>query len=288
MYDKFNIKLISNNKTLAIKSNTSYNLINIDGIEKAEFELNTVFNSHYDGSVVLSKRLKNRFISITADYKGINKESERRKLISFFNPKNSGVLIISYGDIERAIEYEIEDFNCKLVNINDDLIFTVDLLCPNPYLRNILESKINIALWKGRFKFPLIIPKDVGIIVGLREPSLIVNVNNTGDVKCGIIIEFKAKGSLRNPSLYNVNTREYIKINKEMVAGEVIKVNTNIGSKKITKVLSGVETNILNYIDLNSVFLQLDVGDNLFRYDAEENLNNLEVSIYYNPYYLGV
>ena len=73
MYDKFNIKLISNNKTLAIKSNTSYNLINIDGIEKAEFELNTVFNSHYDGSVVLSKRLKNRFISITADYKGINK-----------------------------------------------------------------------------------------------------------------------------------------------------------------------------------------------------------------------
>ena len=73
-----------------------------------------------------------------------------------------------------------------------------------------------------------------------------------------------------------------------MVAGEVIKVNTNIGSKKITKVLSGVETNILNYIDLNSVFLQLDVGDNLFRYDAEENLNNLEVSIYYNPYYLGV
>ena len=155
-------------------------------------------------------------------------------------------------------------------------------------MRNILESKINIALWKGRFKFPLIIPKDVGIIVGLREPSLIVNVNNTGDVKCGIIIEFKAKGSLRNPSLYNVNTREYIKINKEMVAGEVIKVNTNIGSKKITKVLSGVETNILNYIDLNSVFLQLDVGDNLFRYDAEENLNNLEVSIYYNPYYLGV
>lgn len=288
MRDKFNIKLISNNKTLDISENTSYKLIEIEGIEKSEFELNTVSNAQYDGSVVVNKRLKNRPIYIKVDYKGDKKEIERKKLISFFNPKNSGVLIISYGDMERSIVYEIEGFNCKLTNIHDDLTFMVDFLCPNPYLRDIIESKINIALWKGVFKFPLTIPKNIGIIVGLREPSLIVNVNNTGDVECGIIIEFKALGTVSKPSLLNVNTGEYIKINKSMVAGEVITVNTNIGSKKIMQILNGVETNILNYIDLDSTFLQLNVGDNLFRYDAEANLNNLEVSIYYNPYYLGV
>lgn len=287
MRDKFNIKLISNNKTLDISENTSYKLIEIEGIEKSEFELNTVSNAQYDGSVVVNKRLKNRPIYIKVDYKGDKKEIERKKLISFFNPKNSGVLIISYGDMERSIVYEIEGFNCKLTNIHDDLTFMVDFLCPNPYLRDIIESKINIALWKGVFKFPLTIPKNIGIIVGLREPSLIVNVNNTGDVKCGVIIEFKALGTVSKPSLLNVNTGEYIKINKSMVAGEVITVNTNIGSKKIMQILNGVETNILNYIDLDSTFLQLNVGDNLFRYDAEANLNNLEVSIYYNPYYLG-
>lgn len=288
MRDKFNIKLISNNKTLDISENTSYKLIEIEGIEKSEFELNTVSNAQYDGSVVVNKRLKNRPIYIKVDYNGDKKEIERKKLISFFNPKNSGVLIISYGDMERSIVYEIEGFNCKLTNIHDDLTFMVDFLCPNPYLRDIIESKINIALWKGVFKFPLTIPKNIGIIVGLREPSLIVNVNNTGDVKCGVIIEFKALGTVSKPSLLNVNTGEYIKINKSMVAGEVITVNTNIGSKKIMQILNGVETNILNYIDLDSTFLQLNVGDNLFRYDAEANLNNLEVSIYYNPYYLGV
>ena len=273
---------------LDISEDSPYKLIDIEGIEKSEFELNLVSNAQYDGSIVISKRLKNRPVSIVVDYRGVNKEIERQKLISFFNPKNSGILLITYGNIERAIKYEVEDFNCKLVNINDDLTFKVDFICPNPYLRNILEFKVNIALWKGQFKFPLIIPKDIGIIAGLREPSLIVNVNNTGDVECGVIIEFKALGTVNKPSLLNVNTGEYIKINKSMVVGEIIRVNTNIGSKKATKVLKGVETNILNYLDLNSTFLQLDVGDNLFRYDAEENLNNLEVSIYYNPYYLGV
>lgn len=288
MRNKFSIKLISNNKTLDISEDSSYKLIEIDGIDKSEFELNTVMNSQYDGTTVISKKIKNRSIFIKGDYKGENNEIERQKLISFFNPKNSGILIASYGDIERSIIYEIENFSCKLINIHDDFVFTVDLICPNPFWNDIIESKINIALWKGKFRFPLIIPKDIGIIVGLREPSLIVNVNNTGDVEAGMIIEFKALGTVNKPSLLNVNTGEYIKINKSMESGEIIKINTNVGNKKIISLLNGIETNILNYLDLNSTFLKLAVGDNLFRYDAEENLSNLEVSIYYNPCYLGV
>ncbi len=73
-----------------------------------------------------------------------------------------------------------------------------------------------------------------------------------------------------------------------MVAGEIITVNTNVGAKKVIDNLNGVETNILNLIDLDSTFLQLGVGDNLLRYDADTNLDNLEVNIYYNPFYLGV
>lgn len=288
---ELNLTLKSNNRTLKITKGTSYEIVNIDGIEKSEFEINIVGNAQYDGSAVISKRIQKRPISITVDYKGENKEIERQKLISFFNPKNTGVLVVQYGEIERAIEYEIEDFSAPIINVHDDLSFTVDLICPNPYWRNIIESRINIALWKGMFHFPLIIPKNVGIIMGLREPSLIVNVNNVGDVKSGMIIEFKALGTLKNPSLFNVNTREFIKINKSMIAGEKITINTNVGKKKILQEFNGVISDILNYLDIiggGDTFLQLDMGDNLFRYDADENLNNLEVSIYYNPYYLGV
>ena len=100
-------------------------------------------------------------------------------------------------------------------------------------------------------------------------------------------IEFIANGALKNPSLFNVNTREYIKVNKEMTAGEKIIINTNYGQKKIQSTFDGETIDILNYLDLSSTFLQLSIGDNLFRYDADSNLNNLQVNIYYNPKYLG-
>ncbi len=156
------LTLKSNNRTLEIGNDTSYKLVNIDGIDSGSLELNTVSNAQFDGSVVVSKRIQNRPISITVDYKGTNsQEVERQSLISFFNPKNKGLLIVNYGEIERAIEYEVEGFNCKLNSIFDTVSFTVDLLCPQPYWRDILESKINIAMWRGMFHFPLIMPSNV-------------------------------------------------------------------------------------------------------------------------------
>ena len=44
----------------------------------------------------------------------------------------------------------------------------------------------------------------------------------------------------------------------------------------------------LDYLDVDSTYFQLSVGDNLYRYSAEENLENLEVSIYHDDLYLGV
>nr|WP_242864270.1 phage tail domain-containing protein [Clostridium botulinum] len=106
-------------------------------------------------------------------------------------------------------------------------------MCPNPYWTYVELNKKQIALWKGDFHFPLVISINKGITMEHREPSLIVNVLNNGQVKTGMIIEFFARGTLSNPSLFNVNTREFIKINKGMAAGEKFIRNTNVGKKKI-------------------------------------------------------
>ena len=103
-----------------------------------------------------------------------------------------------------------------------------------------------------------------------------------------MVIEFKAVGAVQTPSLINLNTQEFLKINRVMQAGEVITVNTNQGNKKITSELNNRTTNIFNELSFDSTFLQLDLGDNLFRYGAESDLNNLEIDVYYNPRYLGV
>ncbi|KEK17054.1 phage tail protein, partial [Bacillus manliponensis] len=109
-----------------------------------------------------------------------------------------------------------------------------------------------------------------------------------GQIETGMTIQFRALGTIEKPSLVNVNTQEELKINKSMAAGEVITVNTRKGQKRIESILNGVVNNVFNSIKPGSIFLQLRVGDNLFRYDAESGIDNLEVTIYYRNQYIGV
>ena len=160
--------------------------------------------------------------------------------------------------------------------------FTVQLTCLNPFWREEAETREDIATWIGGFEFPT--PDGLQLFegwqIGYRQPSLIVNVYNSGDVKAGIRIDFRALGAVTNPQLLNVDTQEFIKLNLEMLAGDVLTVSTGYGEKSVTLTRGGVTSDAFRYLDVDSSYLQLSVGDNLFRYSAEENTENLEVSIY--------
>ncbi|AUN05159.1 phage tail protein [Clostridium botulinum] len=252
---------------------------------------NTIYSSKgmgQDGSTCVGSTLDDRNIVIQGAITE-NKELNREKLLSIINPKLKSKLIYTDGNIKKYVECKVE--TAPVIPKENNPKFQMSFLCNNPYWKDYIDSKVNIALWKGDFHFPLVIPVNKGITMGHREPSLIVNVLNNGQIETGMIIEFFARGTLKNPSLFNVNTREFIKINKGMVAGEKFIINTNYSKKKILQKLNGVTTDILNYLDIvggGDTFLQLDVGDNLFRYNADSNLDNLEVNIYFSPQYLGV
>ncbi|MCI5630190.1 MAG: phage tail family protein [Clostridium sp.] len=282
-----NLKLVQETRSLELDE-TNYKIISIEGIDYPELDISTTSNAHYDGSYINSNRADKRTITIQAEYQFNDTEIERDKLLSFFNFKNVGTLIIDYSKRKKSIQYNISDFKSKIDNVNDKLNFEVELLCTEPYLRDVAESKLDIALWRGAFHFPLRCTTKNKIIMGVKEPSLIANINNTGDVETGMIIEFRALGTVKNPSLFNINTREFIKVNTTMSAGEIIRINSNIGHKSIVKEIDGIQNKIMNLLDIDSTFLQLSVGDNLFRYDADDGFDFMEVSIYFNPSYLGV
>lgn len=159
-----------------------------------------------------------------------------------------------------------------------------------PFWREEAETREDIATWIGGFEFP--VPDGLelaeGWEIGYRQPSLIVNVFNSGDVKSGIRIEFRALGVVKNPVLLNVDTQEFIKLNISLVAGDVLTVSTGYGEKAVKLKRGGVTTDAFRYLDVDSSYLQIAVGDNLFRYSADTNAENLEVSIYHNNLYLGV
>ena len=281
------LKFESNNRVLEIGKGKPYRLLSIEGIESGEYEIYTTDNVMGDGITVTNRRIKHRSIILEAEYTGNSPKLERLKLANFFNLYNSGKLIINYQGTERLTNYIVESYKVNSKNLYEPFKFLISLICPDPFLKDVNTTKSEIAIWRNVFEFPLELLEE-GIELGYREPSLIVNIFNKGDVPCAMTIQFKALATVVNPSLFNVNTREYFKINKTMNAGEIITITTHFGNKRVELNQNGVISNAFNWIDLNSTFMQLEPGDNLLRYDADDGIDNLEVSIWHTPQYLGV
>ena len=245
-----------------------------------------------DGDTYLGYRIESRDIDIVGYIKERDKQAAqnlRRKLNRILNPQYEATLTYVFGDFRRVIGCKIDDapiFKRKPIFEQ----FTVSLSCLNPFWREETETREDIATWIGGFEFP--VPDGLelydGWEIGYRQPSLIVNVYNSGDVKSGIRIEFRAIGAVTNPVLLNVDTREFIKLNISLVAGDVLTVSTGYGEKAVKLNRGGTITDAFRYLDVDSSYLQIAVGDNLFRYSADANAENLEVSIYHNNLYLGV
>ncbi|MFJ8529632.1 phage tail family protein [Bacillus sp. NPDC094106] len=279
--------IFDNNKgqTLEISVLSPFFLDKAEGLDSMENDFYTTKNYNEDGASVIGSNIQPRNIVIEGRIR-LDKEINRSKMIRFFNPKHTFTLKYTNGEIERFIKCKVE----KSPVINKEVFpnFMISLLCHKPWWYE-KEIKTDIALWIGSFEFPLEIPQGVGIELGYREPSLIVNVNNTSDNPAPLRLELRALGTVKNPSIINVETREIILIEKEMIAGDVITVNTERGDEYVRLTRNGVISNIFNYFSLeSSPHLSLDAGDNLLRYDAETNVDNLEVSIYFTPQYVGV
>ena len=257
------------------------------------------------GVYVTGTTLETRDIVITGWIvaRSDNQMSERKKMLNrFVNPQQ--LIELKYKDYavdflpDKSIKYS------ATIKENNNVIckFEISGLAPDPLFRESVQSKTAAATTRGMFHFPLIIGcgnEDLGnadnldngyptIMFGLRQPSLIVDVYNKGVVAVGMTLVFKAMGTMSNPSLINVRTQEYFKINKTLVAGETVTINTTIGEKKVIGELNGVQSNYFKYRDLNSSWLQLEVGDNLFRYDADTGLDVLECYVYFYNKYLEV
>lgn len=247
------------------------------------------------GVYVTGTSLETRDVEITGWIiaKTESQMDERKRMLNrFVNPQQLIKLTYKEYDLEFLPNTSIK-YSTTLIENNEVVCrFKIDGLCPDPLFRENVENKVAAATTVGMFHFPLIINKTQQsppqIVFGLRQPSLIINVYNSGAVRTGMKMVFKATGTIKNPSFINVMTQEYFKINKTMVAGETVTINTTIGEKKVIGFLNGREQNYFKYRDLDSTWLQLEVGDNLFRYDADENIDGLEAYIYFYNRYLEV
>ncbi len=214
----------------------------------------------------------------------------RARLMQVFNPKIKGILQYEYGNVKKQIRVQVESapYFAKAFNVFNVLNFTIDLIAPNPYWQDISESKTDISTETGNIEFPLEIPTE-GLELSIRTISFITNIYNQGDVDTPIKVTLKAVGTVVNPVIENLDTGEYIRVKRTLAEGDTLEINTAFGNKRVEIIKpDGSRENVFHYIDYKSTFFSLSDGDNTIKYDAEVGENNLDVSIYYTPNYLGI
>ena len=190
------------------------NFKDVKGLSDVRNAIYSTNSMGQDGDTYLGYRIESRDIDIVGYIKERDRQAAqtlRRRLNRVLNPQYEGTLTYEFGDFKRVIGCKIDDapiFTRKPIFEQ----FAVNLSCLNPFWREETETRADIATWIGGFEFP--VPDGLelydGWEIGYRQPSLIVNVFNSGDVKSGIRIEFRALGAVTNPTLLNVDTQEFI------------------------------------------------------------------------------
>lgn len=257
-------------------------LADTDGFSDAEYEVSTSKNSGQDGENWNGTTASKRNTIITADiFENYREWGDR--LRSFFQPRSWGTVYAYDGGDGRKAQYQVEKIDVEETGTVRSA--TVSLICPDPKFYALTDNLTQLAVWQGCIRFPLHITEPFHVTEKVN--TLIGNVRNDSAVPMGLTVTFRATGTVTNPSLYDINRRELMQINATMHAGDMIVITTADGNKRVKLISGGVTSNISNLMQYPPKWLKAYQGDNLFRYNAGEGIDNLSVSILSTQAYWG-
>ena len=286
---------------LARPEDSGFIVKSIIGLGPGTATINTTEVATNDGSLFNSSRLPSRNIVISLAYMWSNTIEEIRQLSYKYFPIKKKLTVLIEADNRKA---QIEGY----VETNDPTIFSsnegsdISIVCPNPFFYSAGDDAINTTSFYGVepvFEFPF---GNESLQENLLEMGEIMNETEhvivySGDAEIGITIYIHAIGEATNVTIYNVGTREVMKIDTDkmekftgskIITGDEIVICTIKGSKSITLLRDGKTINILNCLDKDADWFQLSKGDNMFAYTAESGSMNLQFKIENRTIYEGV
>jgi len=266
-------------------------LVSIDGLG-SNFNVYTAKNSGQDGENYNGSDAQKRNIVFTLEISRKNFEEQVGRLYSFFQKSSPGTLTLE-GSVPKKINYYVEKVDPEAENFSpvcnspyETRNVTISLICPDPKFYAGLDSLTQLAAWEGLIEWDIEI-RDEPFALTEKVNTLIGNVHNDSSVPMGLNVMFTASGEVINPSLYDVNRHELMKINATMHTGDKIIITTDAGNKRVRLISGGATSNINNLMAYPPKWLQAYEGDNLFRYDADSGIDSLSVSILSTQTYWG-
>lgn len=274
-------------QSVELKSSAPFLLQSVDGLGDVDADIQTQKAPFQDGSTYIDSVLQERAISLEIVILASDKPTlfkHRQFLASVFNTKlGRGILRYENGETIREIEAVPDGVPVFPSGRENRGPFfqkaLVNLLCPNPFWKSteITEE----PTFEPLFSFPFEGMFQIGI---QRDARIIVN---DGDAPAPLQIEFH--GPAVNPIIINKTTGEFIKVNQTLGENEIMEIDTTPGKKSVYFIQpDGTKRNVFNWIDLNSSFFQLVVGENEIEYSADSDIQGAIVNISYRKLYNAV
>lgn len=269
---------------LNLSNNDDYYLINVTGLTPPAATINTGTIATKDGGTYNSSRFENRNIVLYIKPRR-DIEKTRINLYTYIRAKHYIKLYLKNGTRDVWIDGYVETVDGDLYTQSQEI--QVSIICTDPYFKAMDEKIFDFSTINSLFEFPFSIGAE-GSEISSTSKFVELNVQNTSDEETGVILEFYASELALEPTVYNSRTGEKFTINHEFQKGDIVRLNTRTGEKKLTLIREGVETNILNQMERGSKWFTLLVGDNVFTYTALYGIENLQLKLILQPIYGGM
>ncbi|GHU72422.1 hypothetical protein AGMMS49992_08330 [Clostridia bacterium] len=268
---------------------TPFILTTAEGLYDLRSETYLADSARQAGSVWISSRVKRRLMTLEG-FIARDVAVNRRHLIACFSPLEPGWLTLrrpeAGGIFERRIGCVVEQG--PLFDKTDGSRFSAALVAPSPWWEDADgDSLANLTGWMGAVVFPwsMFAPFQFGG----RQLDVTVNVFNPGDVRTGMAIRMYAADTVVQPEVIRPGTAEFLRITRTLEHGESFEIDTGIGQKRALYIhADGTSESGMRYLHPDSVFPQLEPGDNLLKASSVSGAEALTVSVAFRAKYLGV
>lgn len=277
---------------LARPETSGFVIFNVDGIGPPKANINISEVANLDGGLFNSSRATTRNIVLSLKHLSMPLVEDVRHLSYKYFPLQKN-LCLTFETDRRTIEiFGYVESNLPVI-FSAQQFTQISIICPRPYFQSINNTVTVFAGIEPLFEFPFSndsLTENLLVMSEIKQ-STVETIWYHGDVETGMVINMHAIGEVVNPSVYNLDTREEIKLNITIYSGDDIIISTVQGEKSIRLLRAGVYSNILNNAVSNKKlpdWLTLSKGPNTFAYTAEKGVQYLQFYITNRVLYEGV
>jgi hypothetical protein len=283
---------------LARPEQSGFAVLSVEGLGPVKADISLTEMAAMDGSMYNSARAEPRNIVFRLRFlPKPDIETTRQKSYRYF-PLKRRIEILFLADNRTVETYGyVESNEPDIFRSEEETIISVR--CPEAYLYGETDQVTIFSSQTALFEFPF---SNESLVSPLLEMSSISfetekTVIYSGDAQIGILIHIHANGSANDIVITNSVTLETLTIDSaaliasvgaDITAGDDFYISTVKGNKYATLIRGSTEYNILNCLGDNPTWFELDRGDNIFAFDADSGLSNLEFDITNRIAYEGI